>query len=133
MKHLVMLSAVVGMIAASGCASLENKAVGAAGGIDAFKVETTGSTSTGTLMPNIIAGGAVSAIATSPAIDNGKTVSPVFSYAKRSSFFGEIFGIDCATEAAVYIGVPGETAADTVARMDAIKSVITQPQKQSDK
>jgi len=131
MKSIFMLLAVVVSLFVMGCTSLENKAVGAAGGIDAFKIETTGSTSTGTLMPNLVAGGAVSAIATSPLVEVGKTASPVFSYSKRSSFFGEVFGIDCATEALVYIGVPGESADDTAARMSAIKSAIAEPDKSS--
>lgn len=96
---------------------------GASSSSSKLKVETSGSTSTGTVLPNIIAGGAVSAIATSPAVDEGKTVAPVFSKAKRNSFFGELFGIDCSTTAIVYIGTPGETAEETAKRMEAIQKI----------
>ena len=107
----------------TGCAALENKSFASAGGVDAMKVETSGSTSTGTILPNIIVGGAVSAIATSPAVDQEKTTAPVFSKAKRNSFFGELFGIDCSTTALVYIGTPGESADETVKRMEAIQKI----------
>lgn len=115
--------AAAGMILFTGCASLENKSFAAAGGVDAMKVETSGSTSTGTILPNITVGGAVSAIATSPAMEQGKTTAPVFSKAKRNSFFGELFGIDCSTTALVYIGTPGETADETAKRMKAIQEI----------
>lgn len=125
MKKIIILAAAAIMMAAgtTGCAALENKSFASAGGVDAMKVETSGSTSTGTILPNIIVGGAVSAIATSPAVDQEKTTAPVFSKAKRNSFFGELFGIDCSTTALVYIGTPGESADETVKRMEAIQKI----------
>lgn len=128
-KIIEFLVALVAVVTLAGCASLAGKAVGAAGAVDALKIESSGSTSTGTPTPNIIAGGAVSAVATSPSMEDGKTAAPVFSYARRSSFFGSLFGLDCDTIAAVYIGSPGETAADTAARMNAISAAIDKSNK----
>lgn len=106
------------------CSNLENKAFGAAGGVDAIKIETSGGSTTGTLLPNLTAGGAVSAIATSPSCETGKTGSPVFSMSKRNSLFGELFGINCSTTAVVYIGTPGESSKDTENRLKVINELI---------
>ena len=65
MKHLFF--AVTALLCCAGCATLENKALALGSGVDAFKLETTGSVSSGTLLPNIIAGGAVNTLATAPA------------------------------------------------------------------
>ncbi len=117
MKHLFI--AAVAVFCCTGCGSLENKAVALGGGVDAFKLETTGSVSSGTLLPNIIAGGAVNTLATAPAIDAGTAAQVVFVRSRRNSFLGELFGIDASTESMSYIGSPNETAAETAARFEA--------------
>ena len=109
----------------SGCTSLVDKAVGIASAVDAVKVETSGSLASGTILPNITLGGAVNAIATSPAVESGKTAAPVYPRSRRNSFFGDLFGVDNSTEAISYIGVPGETADDTVKRVNALSGVKT--------
>ncbi len=111
----------------TGCESLQNKAVGIGSGVDAFKVETSGSVSSGTVLPNIIAGGAVNAMGTSPAMAEGETAAPVYVHSKRGSFFGQLFGLNADTEAVVYIGVPGESATETAVRLQAIRSPVEQP------
>ena len=119
----VMIAAIcAGML--SGCASLESKAVAMGHGVDAFSVQTAGSLASGTVLPNIIAGGAVSTIASAPAVDDGVTTQVVFVRTKRNSFFGELFGIDASTESVSYIGAAGETAAETEQRLNAISGVV---------
>ena len=122
---LVVFFGIAALLA--GCESLQNKAVGIGSGVDAFKVETSGSVSSGTVLPNIIAGGAVNAMGTSPAMTEGETAAPVYVHSRRGSFFGQLFGVEADTEAVVYIGVPGETAADSAARLQAIRSPAEQP------
>lgn len=118
----VMIAAIcAGML--SGCASLESKAVAMGHGVDAFSVQTAGSLASGTVLPNIIAGGAVSTIASAPVIADGATTQVVFVRTKRNSFFGEVFGIDASTESVSYIGAAGETAQDTEQRLNAIATV----------
>lgn len=114
---------IVLLIALTGCTVLENKAVGIGSGVDAFKLETTGSLSSGTILPNIIAGGAVNSLATAPAIKEGDKTQIVFVRSRRNSFFGELFGIDASTESISYIGAPNETAAETAARFDGFAKV----------
>ena len=121
MKHLFF--AVTALLCCAGCATLENKALALGSGVDAFKLETTGSVSSGTLLPNIIAGGAVNTLATAPVIQPGSTTQIVFVKARRTSFFGELFGIDASTESVSYIGSPGETAAETAARFEAFSKI----------
>lgn len=109
----------------SGCAALETKAVAVASGVDAVKIETTGSVSTGTVLPNIIMGGAVNSICTAPVMDNGKTAQPTYSKSRRNSFFGSLFGVDNTTETIAYTGVPGETADETAKRCKALAGLST--------
>ena len=118
----VMITAIcAGML--SGCANLESKAVAMGHGVDAFSIQTAGSLASGTVLPNIIAGGAVSTIASAPAVDDGVTTQVVFVRTKRNSFFGELFGIDASTESVSYIGAAGETAQETEQRLNAIATV----------
>lgn len=124
---LMALAALLTLFAVSGCSALESKSVAISSGVDAFKLETIGGVTTGTVLPNLILGGAVNTIATAPAIADGTQTQVVFVRARRNSFFGELFGIDASTESVSYIGSPGETAADTVARFEAF-SKLNRPQ-----
>lgn len=117
----LVLSVIAGML--SGCASLESKAVAMGHGVDAFSIQTAGSLASGTVLPNIIAGGAVSTIASAPVVADDATTQVVFVRTKRNSFFGELFGIDASTESVSYIGAAGETAQETEQRINAIATV----------
>lgn len=112
----------------AGCSALESKAVAISSGVDAFKLETIGGVSSGTILPNLIVGGAVNTIATAPAVAEGTQTQVVFVKAKRNSFFGELFGVDASTESISYIGSPGETAAETAARFDAFSKLDRPPE-----
>ena len=118
----LVLSVIAGML--SGCASLESKAVAMGHGVDAFSIQTAGSLASGTVLPNIIAGGAVSTIASAPVVADDATTQVVFVRTKRNSFFGELFGIDASTESISYIGAAGETAQETEQRINAIVKAI---------
>lgn len=107
----------------TGCSALENKAFALGSGVDAFKLETSGGVSTGTVLPNLILGGAVNTLATAPAVADGVKTQVVFVRSKRNSFFGELFGIDAVTESVSYIGSPGETAEETATRVEAFSKI----------
>ena len=119
----IAILAVAALLVLTGCTALENKAVAIGSGVDAFKLETTGSTSSGTILPNLIAGGAVNTLATAPAIQEGTQTQVVFVKSRRNSFFGELFGIDASTESISYIGAPNETPEATAARFEAFAKV----------
>lgn len=123
-KITLFLSVLASVFALAGCTALENKAVAIGSGVDAFKLETTGSTSSGTILPNLIAGGAVNTLATAPAIQEGTQTQVVFVKSRRNSFFGELFGIDASTESISYIGAPNETPEATAARFEAFAKVM---------
>lgn len=123
MRIIIALLAVA-VFVLTGCTALENKAVAIGSGVDAFKLETTGSTSSGTVLPNLIAGGAVNTLATAPAIQEGTQTQVVFVKSRRNSFFGELFGIDASTESISYIGAPNETPEATAARFEAFAKVM---------
>ena len=120
---LMALAALLTLFLLSGCSALESKAVAISSGVDAFKLETIGGVTSGTILPNLIVGGAVNTIATAPAVAEGTQTQVVFVKARRTSFFGELFGIDASTESVSYIGSPGETAAETAARFEAFSKI----------
>jgi hypothetical protein len=120
---VILALAALAAILLPGCTALENKAVGIGSSVDALKIETTGSTSSGTILPNLIAGGAVNTLATAPAIQEGTQTQVVFVRSRRNSFFGELFGIDASTESISYIGAPNETPEATAARFEAFAKV----------
>ena len=126
MKKITLFLSVLAsvLVSVTGCTALENKAVAIGSGVDAFKLETTGSTSSGTVLPNLIAGGAVNTLATAPAIQEGTQTQVVFVRSRRNSFFGELFGIDASTESISYIGAPNETPEATAARFEAFAKVM---------
>ena len=113
------LLALVALLVTPGCTALESKAVAIGSGVDAFKLETTGSIASGTLLPNLILGGATNTLATAPVIVDGGETQVVFVRSRRRGFFGQLLGIDTGTESISYIGSPGETAAETAARFEA--------------
>lgn len=123
-KITLFLSVLASVLVLAGCTALENKAVAIGSGVDAFKLETTGSTSSGTILPNLIAGGAVNTLATAPAIQEGTQTQVVFVKSRRNSFFGELFGIDASTESISYIGAPNETPEATAVRFEAFAKVM---------
>ena len=123
MKIIVLVVMPAVLITFSGCANLESKAVAMGHGVDAFSIQTAGSLASGTVLPNIIAGGAVSTIASAPVVADA-TTQVVFVRTKRNSFFGELFGIDASTESVSYIGAAGETAQETEQRINAIVKAI---------
>jgi hypothetical protein len=122
-KGALALLLVAVLCLVSGCSALENKAFALGSGVDAFKLETSGGVSTGTVLPNLILGGAVNTLATAPAVADGVKTQVVFVRSRRNSFFGELFGIDAVTESVSYIGSPGETAEETSERMKAFASL----------
>lgn len=126
MKKITLFLSVLAsvLVSVTGCTALENKAVGIGSSVDALKIETTGSTSSGTILPNLIAGGAVNTLATAPAIQEGTQTQVVFVRSRRNSFFGELFGIDASTESISYIGAPNETPEATAARFEAFAKVM---------
>ena len=132
-KFVLFLSVCVSVFVLTGCTALENKAVAIGSGVDAFKIETTGSTSSGTFLPNLIAGGAVNTLATAPAVQEGTQTQVVFVKSRRNSFFGELFGIDASTESISYIGVPNETPEATAARFEAFSKVAAAKAQESTK
>lgn len=102
-------------LAASGCSSLKDKSVAAAGTVSAVKIESSGGTNTGTPMPNVLMGGAAFAFADSPDTDR----RPIFVRAARTSFLSRLFGATMDDSATIYIGCPGESADDTAKRIKA--------------
>ena len=129
---LAALAAILTGFVLSGCSALESKAVGIGSGVDAFKLETVGGVSSGTILPNLILGGAVNTIATAPAVADGTETQVVFVKVRRNSFFGELFGIDASTESISYIGSPGETAAETAARFEAFAKIDRPPEESAE-
>ena len=114
-----------------GCANLEQKSFVNNTTADGMKVETTGSMTTGTLMPNFWFGGIINQLATVPVLpatdkDGKPNVSQfLYMHTIRNSFFGSLFGVHDTTESITYIGAIGESAEDTIKRVNALNSLRT--------
>ena len=96
---------------------LTEKTFAAAGSVQGVKVETTGSTSTGTVLPNFFSGGGNSVVLSSPREDN----RPVFCYSKSISLLGSLTNSKAFGVSFVYKGIQGETAKETAERIKQLK------------
>lgn len=86
------------------------------GAVTAVKVETTGSTSSGTPLPNFIIGGGASGIASSPS----ESKRPVINITRSAGVLSSLTNGSAYSGTTNYIGVPNETAAETKARLTAL-------------
>ena len=96
-----------------------NKVVAGSGSVQALKIESSGGSETATVLPNCIIGGANNAVAGVP-IEN---TQPVMAYSKSVSLFGSLTSASAAGVSYVYIGTPGETAEQTVHRVNSLKNM----------
>lgn len=126
-KVFVMLGLVIAAMAMNGCVT-ENKALGLASSSSGLVVKAPGSLMSGsTSAVDIWFADNCSTYASAPSIQEGEKTQIVFTMTKRRSFFGALFGIDATSEAFTYIGNPGETADETVKRVNAFTSVFSVP------
>ena len=107
----------------TGCAS--GKAVAIASNGTVVKLETTGSTTSGTIAPNVLLGVVQNSIATAPALKEGEKTQVSIAYTESHSWIAEIFGLTSITRTFSYIGLPGESAEQTKIRLDALEKILT--------
>lgn len=125
-NFLVLLLVCFASVFFAGCSSLPGKAVGIASNGTVIKVETTGSTTSGTIAPNLLFGTVQNSLTAAPAIDKTKTTQVVVSYTESQSSLAAAFGHTAITRTFSYIGLPGEDAEQTKVRLDAVAKVLTQ-------
>lgn len=114
----------------TGCATT-GKAVAIASNGTVVKLETTGSTTSGTVAPNLLLGVVQNSIATAPALKEGEKTQVSIAYTESHSWIAEIFGITSITRTFSYIGLPGESAEQTKIRLDALEKILTANSKTS--
>lgn len=114
----------LGIVVITGCATT-GKAVAIASNGTVIKVESTGSTTSGTIAPNILLGNVQNSIATAPALEEGEKTQVSIAYTESHSWIAEIFGITSITRTFSYIGLPGESAEQTKIRLDALEKILT--------
>jgi endonuclease YncB( thermonuclease family) len=88
---------------------LSNKAVAGAGSVQAVKIETTGSTSSGTLLPNAVVGSGDSAGYTCPVDANVR----VIAFSKSSGILNSLTNSSASGVSWTYQSTDGESAAET--------------------
>lgn len=127
MKRSIFAALVAGflLIACVGCGSLESKAFGLASNGTVMKVETTGSTTSGTIAPNVLFGTVQNSLASAPALEDGKKTQVVVAYTEAQSSVAAMFGSKAVTRTFTYIGNPSESAEETAARLNAVAAVLT--------
>jgi len=130
MKMKMFLLMVPGLILAAGCKSwpTTDKSINAGGEVEALKVETAGGSESGTPLPNVLGGGGAHAYQSSAKFNKGQSCPPMYLKANQSTLLSQflsIFGFSASGYVEAYTGCPGETAAETAARLAAFRSADT--------
>jgi len=130
MKMKMFLLLVPGLILAAGCKSwpTTDKSINAGGEVEALKVETAGGSESGTPLPNVLGGGGAHAYQSSAKFNKGQSCPPMYLKANQSTLLSQflsIFGFSASGYVEAYTGCPGETAAETAARLAAFRSAGT--------
>ncbi len=103
---------------------LTEKTVVTAGSTSAVKLESTGSTSSGTITPNFLVGSGTGSVSTCPQRNNKVAIGMSWSAGILSS----ISNASASSGSFTYIGADGESAKDTETRLNAVvnlKQMIT--------
>lgn len=124
MKKIILPLFTLVFLTLAACASLSEKSVAVASRVDALKIETSGSASSGTISPNLMVGGGANCLSTSRAFLDSERAVPTFSYSSSGSFFGSLFGLDVSSTTMTYTGSVDESAAETVARLTALEKLV---------
>ncbi len=96
---------------------LTNKTFSVAGSVTAIKVESAGSASSETALPNVLVGGSAASISSSPKGDN----RPTIGYSWSCGILSSLTSSSASSGSITYIGLTNETAAETAKR---IKTVV---------
>ncbi len=95
---------------------LTEKTVVTAGSTSAVKLESTGSTSSGTITPNFLVGSGTGSVSTCPQKNNKVAIGMSWSAGILSS----ISNASASSGSFTYIGADGESAAETETRLNAV-------------
>lgn len=127
MKHITitLLITLAALFCVAGCSSLAPKAVGLASNGTVMKIETTGSTTSGSIAPNLLFGTVQNSLATAPALEDGKKTQVVVAYTEAQNSLAAVFGSKCVTRTFTYIGNPSESAEETKARLESVAKILT--------
>lgn len=121
MKNILLLLLL--SLIAGGCGSIGDKSWGTAGSSDAFKAQFV-ETQTGTLMPQLVAGGGCYALLFQRSYMTGAIYPTMVSYSRRKSMWGMFSGSSTGNVAFVYIAGSGETPEQTTANLEAIANIV---------
>ena len=129
-KQLSILSiaSTMSILLLSGCVT-EHKAVGMSEATDGFAVRASANPASGgsvLMTPECIWLQSCFSYASSPFVlaSDKTTCARVFTLGKKKSFLGSLFGVDDSAVTMTYIGNPNDTAADTVAIINAGNNAV---------
>jgi len=127
MKKVIFTIGVAVLMLSAGCKSwpTTDKSINAGGEVEAAKIESLGGPESGTALPNVLAGGGAHAYQSSAKFTKDQTCPPMWIKANQSTLLSQflsIFGFSGTGCVEAYTGVPGETAAETAARLAAFRS-----------
>lgn len=126
MKKVVMVVSIVMVICMVGCVT-ENKALGISNANDGIVARASTNPASGgmNILPELYYAQNCFSYASSPFVtkDSNMTCARVFTMAKKKSFLGSLFGVDDAGLTMTYISSLNETPEQTVAIINAIKTV----------
>ena len=106
-----------------GCGTMKNKSIAAGGSSDAFKVVSIVDPATGTISPEIIAGGGCFAYCSTKAYKDSEDVPTTIVYSKRTSLW-DLFKTGSSNKVFIYVAGSNEKPKDTVEIINKLKELI---------
>jgi len=97
-----------------------HKSWSTAGSVTALKLETIGSASSETVLPDVTIGGTSVAISSVAAMQSDESNPPTAACSASCGLLKSLFSMSAISYSFTYTGVKGETADDTAKRIDAI-------------
>ena len=115
-----------------GCTSISKKSWGSAGSTDAFDVKTSYDPKSGSVTPEIVAGGGSHVMMFALPRQQKEQYPTMFGYSSRLSLWGLFGGTQAGNVSFLYISGSNETPEQTIKILDKIKS-LTQKTNVKDK
>ncbi|MDD3886466.1 MAG: hypothetical protein PHI35_06325 [Victivallaceae bacterium] len=123
-KLFALFAATVCITMLAGCTAIKSAAFGIASNGTVVKIETTGSTTSGTVAPNLMIGTVQNSIASAPALPGDAKTQIAVSYTESQSGLAAVFGHTAVTRTFSYVGLPSETAEQSKVRLEAVAAVL---------
>ena len=119
-----ILSLLVVVLVFTSCSSIGKKSWGSVGSSDAFDIKTSYDPKTGSVTPEIVAGGGTHVMLFALPMDKDKQYPTMWGYSSRQSLWGIFGGTQTGNISMMYVSGSNETPEQTIQILDKIKSIV---------